>query len=261
MRRTITTLNSRLTNRKSAYPTIFRNGYSFSQQQLSRTRRFLNTSSIVFEEDSTKKKKIPIEVIDDDKKDETDKNTPNVKNNKPEENDPTEMSPEEIGSAMDAEREFSDPELRKLKANQDPESEFDNIPSKTGPGVMETSADYKQEVLESSVSAKRGPPIYFPYAPIICTNRQGVFPEFLKIVTISDPTLISLIQQKIEQNLPYVVIAIKKDDNNMDDVVGSLEDIYEVGTLCQILEIKEYRVILRKCHENGRKWPKMAENG
>ena len=76
-------------------------------------------------------------------------------------------------------------------------------------------------------------------------NRQGIFPDFLKIITISDSALAELLKKKVEEKLPYVVVVTKRDDDNYTDVVDSTEQIYNVGTLCQIAELKEYSSMLK----------------
>ena len=73
----------------------------------------------------------------------------------------------------------------------------------------------------------------------ICHFRHPVFPKFIKIVEINDTKLIEIIRRKVKLNQPYAGIFVKKSDENMDEVVRSLEEVYPVGTFAQIVELQD----------------------
>ena len=69
--------------------------------------------------------------------------------------------------------------------------------------------------------------------------RHPVFPKFIKIVEINDQKLIEIIRRKVKLNQPYAGIFVKKSDENTDEVVKNMEDIYPVGTFAQIVELQD----------------------
>lgn len=48
-----------------------------------------------------------------------------------------------------------------------------------------------------------------------------------------------LIRRKVRLNQPYVGIFLKKDEENKNDLVQKLSDIYETGTFAQIQELQD----------------------
>ncbi|XP_063680542.1 lon protease homolog, mitochondrial-like [Bolinopsis microptera] len=81
-------------------------------------------------------------------------------------------------------------------------------------------------------------PEFFPIVPCIAVNKNPVLPKFVKMVEISDPELMELVSSRIRLNKPYVGVFLKKDDENTSDVVDKLDDIYNVGTFCQVTEMR-----------------------
>ena len=79
----------------------------------------------------------------------------------------------------------------------------------------------------------------WPILPIVAVNRHPVFPKFIKIVEISDPKLIEIIRRKVKLNQPYAGIFVKKSDENSDEVVRDINDLYQVGTFAQIVELQD----------------------
>lgn len=51
--------------------------------------------------------------------------------------------------------------------------------------------------------------------------------------------LIDLLRRKVKLNQPYCGIFLKKDDDNENEVVARLNDIYQVGTFAQIQEMQD----------------------
>ena len=75
--------------------------------------------------------------------------------------------------------------------------------------------------------------------PIIAVNRHPVFPKFIKIVEITNDKMIEIVRRKVKLNQPYAGIFVKRDDENPDEVVSSMDDIYHVGTFAQIVELQD----------------------
>ncbi|XP_063708750.1 lon protease homolog, mitochondrial isoform X2 [Culicoides brevitarsis] len=82
-------------------------------------------------------------------------------------------------------------------------------------------------------------PEVWPHVPVIAMKRNPVFPRFMKILEITNPLLIDLLRRKIKLNQPYVGIFLKKDDNNDEEIVESLDDIYDIGTFAQVQEMQD----------------------
>ncbi|XP_066597910.1 lon protease homolog, mitochondrial isoform X2 [Prorops nasuta] len=82
-------------------------------------------------------------------------------------------------------------------------------------------------------------PEVWPHVPVIAINRNPVFPRFIKLIELSNPVLMDLIRRKVKLNQPYVGIFLKKSEENEDEIVKNLDDIYSIGTFAQIHEIQD----------------------
>ncbi|KAK7484034.1 hypothetical protein BaRGS_00024769, partial [Batillaria attramentaria] len=82
-------------------------------------------------------------------------------------------------------------------------------------------------------------PEVFPRVPVIAINRNPVFPRFVKMLEISDPGLMDLLRRKVQLNMPYAGVFLKKDETNESEVVERLSDIYNVGAFVQITEMQD----------------------
>lgn len=105
-----------------------------------------------------------------------------------------------------------------------------------------TSSETASEPLKTDVVPHTAPD-YLPYTPVIAVNSHPVFPDFVKIISISDKNLANLIQKKIDQKFPYITVAVHRDDNSMEEVAHDIDDLFGVGTVCQILEMKKFEPI------------------
>lgn len=56
---------------------------------------------------------------------------------------------------------------------------------------------------------------------------------------ITNPLLIDLLRRKVKLNQPYVGIFLKKDDDNVKEVVDKLDEIYSIGTFAQVQEMQD----------------------
>lgn len=82
-------------------------------------------------------------------------------------------------------------------------------------------------------------PDKWPILPVLAVTKNPVFPKFVKLVEISHPGLMQIIRRKLELRQPYAGVFLKKDDTNYNEVVGSLDDIHNVGTFVHIHEVHD----------------------
>lgn len=82
-------------------------------------------------------------------------------------------------------------------------------------------------------------PEVWPHVPVIALSRNIVFPRFIKLIELTNPTLIELIRRKVKLNQPYCGIFLKKEEENDSEVVKNLGDVYNVGVFAQIHEMQD----------------------
>uniref|UniRef100_A0A914Z1S4 Lon protease homolog, mitochondrial n=1 Tax=Panagrolaimus superbus TaxID=310955 RepID=A0A914Z1S4_9BILA len=99
------------------------------------------------------------------------------------------------------------------------------------------------EIVENELGGTPSPqtiPDIYPNVPLIAVNRYPLFPGFIKKVDIiNDKKLQDLIRRRVAMRQPYVGVFVKKDDENKNESVGSLDEIYNVGSFAQILEMRD----------------------
>ncbi|CAG2113277.1 unnamed protein product [Medioppia subpectinata] len=96
----------------------------------------------------------------------------------------------------------------------------------------------------SSLAAVTVPEVW-PEVPVIAIHRNPVFPRFIKIIEISNQTLMDNIRRVVKLNHPFVGIFMTKDSTKESDVVNSLEELHSVGTFAQIHEMQDLGTKLR----------------
>ncbi|XP_070498834.1 lon protease homolog, mitochondrial isoform X1 [Chironomus tepperi] len=111
----------------------------------------------------------------------------------------------------------------------------DEVPIEEVVEEVEAPTDFLHTNLPTTVAI----PEVWPYLPCIAVNRNPVFPRFMKILEFSDPTLMDLIRRKVRLNQPYVGIFLKRDDDNKNDLVQNVSDVYNIGTFAQIQEMQD----------------------
>ncbi|XP_014670339.1 PREDICTED: lon protease homolog, mitochondrial-like [Priapulus caudatus] len=84
-----------------------------------------------------------------------------------------------------------------------------------------------------------GVPEEFPQVPVIAVSRNPVFPRFIKIIEVTNKSLVELLRRKVRLNQPYAGVFLKKDDSNEEEVVSNLDDIHQVGSFVQIHEMQD----------------------
>lgn len=82
-------------------------------------------------------------------------------------------------------------------------------------------------------------PEIWPTLPVIAITRNPVFPKFIKIIEVSDSSLIELIKRKVKLNQPYAGVFMKRDETNESEVVSKIDDLYPVGSFVQIHELQD----------------------
>ncbi|XP_041371412.1 lon protease homolog, mitochondrial-like [Gigantopelta aegis] len=96
-------------------------------------------------------------------------------------------------------------------------------------------------------------PEVFPKVPVIAINRNPVFPRFVKMIEVTNQPLMDLLRRKVRLNQPYAGIFLKRDENNENEVVTNMSDIYEVGTFVQISEMQDLGDKLRMIVQGHRR--------
>jgi len=86
----------------------------------------------------------------------------------------------------------------------------------------------------AGVPATQIVPDVWPTVPVLAINKHPVFPKFIKIIEITDENLITIVRRKVRLNQPYAGVFIKKDDENAEDVVKNINELYPVGTFVQV---------------------------
>ncbi|XP_075209800.1 lon protease homolog, mitochondrial isoform X2 [Lycorma delicatula] len=92
-----------------------------------------------------------------------------------------------------------------------------------------------------SVPATVVVPEVWPHVPLIALSGNPVFPRFTKVIEVSDPHLIDTLRRKIRLNQPYCGLFLKKNEENLKDTVTNLDDVYSMGTFCQIYEVRDIK--------------------
>jgi len=88
-------------------------------------------------------------------------------------------------------------------------------------------------------------PDVWPVVPIVAVNRHPVFPKFIKIIEVNDRNLMEIMRRKVKLNQPYCGIFVKKNDENTDEVVQDMDELYPTGTFAQIVELQDLGSRLR----------------
>ncbi|CAI5437592.1 unnamed protein product [Caenorhabditis angaria] len=88
-------------------------------------------------------------------------------------------------------------------------------------------------------------PAEMPIVPIIAINRYPLFPGFIKKVDIvKDENLKALIKRQLKLKQPYAGVFVKKDEENKEETISSLSEIYNTGTFVQIIEFRDQGSVL-----------------
>ncbi|OAA74714.1 ATP-dependent protease La [Akanthomyces lecanii RCEF 1005] len=105
-----------------------------------------------------------------------------------------------------------------------------------GAGSGDGSGDGGKRGRKSSEKALQKPvvPDVYPQVLAIPIARRPLFPGFYKAITIKDPDVATAITESIKRGQPYVGAFLFKDENQDEDVIRHVEDVYDVGVFAQI---------------------------
>ncbi|KAF6821537.1 ATP-dependent protease La [Colletotrichum sojae] len=77
-------------------------------------------------------------------------------------------------------------------------------------------------------------PDVYPQVLAIPIAKRPLFPGFYKAITIKDPNVAAAITEMIKRGQPYVGAFLFKDENQDEDVIRDVDDVYDVGVFAQI---------------------------
>lgn len=77
-------------------------------------------------------------------------------------------------------------------------------------------------------------PDVYPQVMAIPIGKRPLFPGFYKAITIKDPQVAAAIQEMIRRGQPYIGAFLFRDDGTDKDTIASTDEVYDVGTFCQI---------------------------
>ncbi|KAF1770081.1 hypothetical protein GCK72_001899 [Caenorhabditis remanei] len=88
-------------------------------------------------------------------------------------------------------------------------------------------------------------PADMPNVPILAINRYPLFPGFIKKVDIvKDDNLKALIRRQLSLKQPYAGVFVKRDDENKEETIASLSEVYPTGSFVQIIEVRDQGSVL-----------------
>jgi len=135
--------------------------------------------------------------------------------------------------------------------------------SKKDPEVIIDSSATDQQHISNTALAQIGVPDNFPEVPILPVLRNPIFPKFVKLIEVSDKSLIDLIKRKCKLMQPYAGAFLRKDDKE-SETITSLDDIHHTGTFVQVQEMHDTGDKLRMIiagHRRIRITEAIQENG
>jgi Lon-like ATP-dependent protease len=91
----------------------------------------------------------------------------------------------------------------------------------------------KRKGTDRSLQKPTVPEVY-PQVMAIPIARRPLFPGFYKAINIRNPQVMAAIEAAKKMGQPYIGAFLLRDENADIDVIERKEDIYEVGTFCQI---------------------------
>lgn len=77
-------------------------------------------------------------------------------------------------------------------------------------------------------------PDVYPQVMAIPIAQRPLFPGFYKAITIRDPNVIAAVQELLKRGQSYVGAFLFKDQESSKDVIDSPDEVYDVGTFCQV---------------------------
>ena len=106
--------------------------------------------------------------------------------------------------------------------------------SSTGGGSGGEGGGRKRKSSTEKSLSKPSVPEVYPQVMAIPITRRPLFPGFYKAITIRDPDVAAAIFEMMKRGQPYVGAFLLKDESADKDIIESTDDIYEVGSFCQV---------------------------
>ena len=95
------------------------------------------------------------------------------------------------------------------------------------------SGKRRKAAQERSLSKPMVPEVY-PQVMAIPIGKRPLFPGFYKAITIRNPDVTQAIYEAVKRGQPYIGAFLLRDENADKDTIESMDDVYEVGTFCQV---------------------------
>uniref|UniRef100_A0A2S2PV36 Lon protease n=1 Tax=Schizaphis graminum TaxID=13262 RepID=A0A2S2PV36_SCHGA len=84
-------------------------------------------------------------------------------------------------------------------------------------------------------------PDELPFLPLVTITKPPLYPRLFRIVEISDPKLIALIKRKKALNQPFIGLFMRKNiDTVSDNIITNIDEVYSVGSLGRINEMRDF---------------------
>ncbi|KAF2762905.1 ATP-dependent protease La [Pseudovirgaria hyperparasitica] len=77
-------------------------------------------------------------------------------------------------------------------------------------------------------------PEVYPRVMCVPINQRPLFPGFYKAITIKDKEVAAAITEMVNRGQQYIGAFLLKDDKADTDTIKSMDEVYDVGTFCQI---------------------------
>lgn len=91
----------------------------------------------------------------------------------------------------------------------------------------------KRKTADRSLTKPTIPEVY-PQVMAIPIGKRPLFPGFYKAITIKNKEVAAAISEMMKRGQPYIGAFLLKDDEADKDTIESMDDVYNVGTFCQI---------------------------
>ncbi|VDO65030.1 unnamed protein product [Heligmosomoides polygyrus] len=132
------------------------------------------------------------------------------------------------------------PQQARLFSSSSPGDGDNPVPApEEDPGALETAI---VEGSDTSGMSTINVPDVFPIVPILAINRYPLFPGFIK--KVDDDALKQVIRNRIALKQPYVGVFVKQDDENKEEIVTSLSQLFNVGCFAQIIEMRDHGKVM-----------------
>jgi Lon-like ATP-dependent protease len=95
------------------------------------------------------------------------------------------------------------------------------------------SGKKKKAATERALTKPMVPEI-FPQVMAIPISMRPLFPGHYKVITIRNPDVIQALYEAIKRGQPYIGAFLLKDENADKDIIESMDEVYQVGTFCQV---------------------------